>query len=111
MLDMLVLAAEAARPDVDRLRRAFIGAVGVRTDGALVRARNGSAASISPSCHAEARLVKKCGRGAEVFVARVLKSGELAMARPCSRCRAVLRAKGIKYVTFTTGDGYRTEAL
>lgn len=112
MLDMLMLAVDAARLDADRKRRAYVGAVGLRPDGAVVRSRNGSAVKVSPHAHAEARLLRKCGAGSQVFVARVLKSGETAMARPCSRCRAALRARGITFVTYTTGQGsYRSEKL
>lgn len=101
---MIELAAEAARPDVDRLRRAFIGAVAIRSDGVIVTARNGSSQSKSPSCHAEVRVLRKAGRGSVVFVARVLKNGRFAMAKPCATCMSALRNKDVSLVAFTTDE-------
>lgn len=108
MLDMLMLAAEAAKPNRDKLRRAMVGACAIRSDGTVVYARNGSAQRPEPSCHAEARLLRKCDRGSKVFVARVLKNGMLAMAKPCRHCMARLRSKGVQLVAFTVGpDEYQ----
>lgn len=101
---LLEMASEASDPSQDRLRRAFVGCVGVRRDGVVVKARNGSAKRPTASCHAEVRALRKCGIGADLYVARQLKNGQLAMARPCARCMAVLRSKGVKLVVFTTGS-------
>lgn len=105
MHPLLELAIRAARPDVDRKRRAYVGCVALRTDKVIVQARNGSATSVSPNCHAEIRALRKSGKNAEVYVARLLKNGQTAMARPCSRCRASLRNAGVKFVTYTKDDG------
>ena len=43
--------------------------------------------------------------GAEIFVARVLKSGQTALARPCGVCRQFLASVGVRLVTYTTCDG------
>ena len=39
------------------------------------------------------------------------KDGTLAMARPCSRCLAVIKSLGIRKIKYTTEDGYASETL
>lgn len=88
-------------------RREFrLAAIGIRNDGAIVHAVNGASPELSPSTHAEARLAKKLDSGSIVYVARVLRSGEFAMARPCPRCLAVLESMHVSCVYYTTNDGY-----
>jgi tRNA(Arg) A34 adenosine deaminase TadA len=88
----------------DKRRKAFIAAVGLRTDGTLVSSLNGCSTEISPSSHAEARLVRKLGVGATVYVGRVLRlDGSVAMAKPCVRCENLLRHRGVKRVYYTIG--------
>ena len=43
--------------------------------------------------------------GAEVFVARVLRDGTLALAKPCLVCQKFLSSVGVRRVTYTTPDG------
>lgn len=74
-------------------------------DGARVQATNGGMAGCRcPSMHAECRLARKLDYGSVVYVARTLKSGEIAMARPCVRCYAVLKAKGVSRIYYTIND-------
>ena len=47
--------------------------------------------------------------GAEVFVFRRNRRGELAIARPCAACAAALIDRGIKKVHYTTDIGIATE--
>lgn len=103
MLDMLLLAADAAKSSKDKRRHALIGAVAIRADGAIVRSRNGSAQRKQPSCHAEARLCNKVDRGARVYVCRVLKNGQMALSKPCPRCMSVMRSHGVASVTYSIG--------
>jgi tRNA(Arg) A34 adenosine deaminase TadA len=42
--------------------------------------------------------------GSEVYVARVGKSGDLKMSKPCPMCEAALRHVGIKRVIFTIDE-------
>jgi cytidine deaminase len=73
-------------------RRQFrLGAVGVRTDGAIVTASNLSSRIPEKRAHAEARVVRKLDYGSEVYVVRILRDGTLANARPCSDCQAAMR--------------------
>lgn len=96
------LAMTAAAPHLDLRRTHAIGAVALRPDGVVVSARNGSSPHPIGACHAEIRVLRKAGRGSVVYVARV-RGQKLAYARPCPRCQAALRAKGIAEVVFSAG--------
>ncbi len=87
-------------------RRTYkVGAIGQGRDGRWVHARNESVAVPTPEVHAEARLCKRLGKGAEVvYVARYsIGMQGLAMSKPCVNCEAKLRAYGVKKVIYTTG--------
>lgn len=81
----------------------FLGAVGVRADGASVTSTNVRTMLRCEDAHAEARLCRKLDVGSTVYVARVAKSGDWAMSRPCSSCERTLRLKGVKKVYYTIG--------
>ena len=49
--------------------------------------------------------------GATLAVYREHKSGRPAIARPCSRCWAVIRGVNIKKVLFTTNNGWQEERV
>ncbi len=92
----LYLAAEvAARFFKDEKRHFALGAIGVRKDGAIVSARNGSCQSPNRHCHAEFRLCKKLDVGAVVYVSRVKKDGSFGCARPCPACAMKMRSTGV----------------
>lgn len=99
-LDYLRLAALSASRKSDR-RSFLLGAVGRRSDGALVRASNGPSFYPEPCAHAEARLARKLDVGSEVWVARVARGGGLALAKPCASCQRILRSRGVKRVVFS----------
>lgn len=102
--DFLNQAAHYSRRYDDN-RTFFVGAIGIRKDGAKVMSRNSTAEMISPNLHAEAKLAKKLDVGAVVYVARFRKDWTWGNARPCRSCRAILRAKGVKKVYYTVGNG------
>ena len=97
----LELAAEVALADDKREHR--IGAVGLRADGTIVTARNGSCpnGTRAPSAHAEARLARKLDFGSIVFVTRVSPGGRWGLAKPCARCLRVLKAHGVERVYYS----------
>lgn len=97
----MAAAFAVAKQDVRAFR---LGAVGKRNDGAIVLARNGSGLCRVPSAHAEARLSRKLDVGSTVFVARVLRDGRWANAKPCLGCFLQLRARGVRRVFYTVGD-------
>jgi tRNA(Arg) A34 adenosine deaminase TadA len=107
MLNLLAIACTVADPTSDKNRKALIGAVAIRQDGTLVKSRNGSTPrpdGISPSCHAEARVLRKAGFGATVYVARVKRDGSLGMAKPCVHCMAALKSRGVEMVYWTVSN-------
>ncbi len=90
----------------DQNRAFWLGAVGVRKDGAIVRARNEKTKVPTPCAHAEARLCKKLGKEAPlVIVIRLQKDGNLAMAKPCHNCERALRRHKVKKVFYSTNSG------
>ena len=58
--------------------------------------------------HAETACVLGLDRssthGATMYVARVNKTGEWKLSKPCSMCHEVMKFVGIKRVVYTTGD-------
>ncbi len=83
----------------------MMGAIATRADGTRVASTNGGAAGcVQLSAHAETRLARKLDKGCTVYVARTTKDGCLALARPCARCYAVLKAKGVSRIYYTVND-------
>lgn len=114
MVEMIQRAAEFAsrRPPGDK-RRYQIAAVGITPEGGIYHARNlayhfSEDEQLSfrkePSAHAEFKLARALSKGSVVYVARVLKSGGLAIAKPCPMCMIALRAKQVKRVYYTIDD-------
>ena len=86
------------------LRAHAIGAVAIRADGTIVKARNGSDTLPNPAIHAEYRVMRKAGHGAVVYVARQRKDGRIGLAKPCSHCLCTLRNKGAARVYYTVAE-------
>lgn len=86
-----------------------LAAVGVRRDGAVVHSSNKAVRTPGPAApriwgtHAELRLCRKLDAGATVFVARILRDGTWANAKPCSLCMNRLRSQRVRRVFYTTG--------
>lgn len=65
------------------------------------------------SVHAEQRVILdllRSGRqhelvGATLYVSRITKDGNLALAKPCSICQELIESVGIKQVFYTTKKG------
>jgi len=57
--------------------------------------------------HAEVDALRNAGEtsGAKLFVARVTKGGNLALAKPCNRCMKAIKEHGIKRVYYTDSNG------
>lgn len=86
-------------------RAYLLGAVGVRKDGAIVSAFNGSDYLPNRMAHAEYRLCKKLDAGATVYVARVMRSsGEFGMSKPCPDCMRALTARHVKKIYYTIAE-------
>jgi len=101
----LELAAKVSRVKEDN-RRYFHGAVGIRRDGVLVCSANGEPKYPEPRHHAEARVLRKLGRGGELYVVRTMADGSWANSTPCVHCTKAIVASGVKKVTFSVkSDG------
>lgn len=97
------LAAQVASLK-DDFRTHRIGAVGLRSDGALVCASNGPVRKSPLSIHhAEMRLVRKLDYYGTVFVARRRADGNWGLARPCVDCQRILRSRRVRRVYYTVG--------
>lgn len=50
-------------------------------------------------------------KGCTISVSRYTRSGDLALAKPCSGCILLIKLVGIKNVCYTTDDGWVTEKV
>lgn len=85
-------------------RSFYLASIGIRGDGAMVKATNAPSQERSRYVHCEHRLAKKLDVGATVFVVRVKANGEFGMAKPCEDCQKILRFKGVKKVYYTVNN-------
>ncbi len=104
----LRLAAEVACLK-DDARDHRLGAVGIRSDGVVVAAFNGTgyngkSSKPFPPMHAEARLARKLDFYSTVYVARQMRKQGLGLARPCAACQRALRRKRVERVYYTISD-------
>lgn len=65
--------------------------------------------------HAEMAAILKARRdlsGCDIYVYREYKKdGSMAMSRPCIACYTALKEAGIKYIYFTSREGYHKERI
>ena len=102
----LIRAAKFAARDCATEKNFFLGCIAIRQDGAEVKSRNSKVQNPHPDGHAEAKVLKKTGKGAILWVARVLKDGKTwAMAKPCPKCQILIKNKGVERVYYTIGPG------
>ena len=47
----------------------------------------------------------------EIYIYRILKTGEQALAKPCPACRQYILDKGIKKIHYTTDDSFIEESF
>lgn len=104
-------AITLARKHTIRHKKQFrLCAIGKRQDGLYVHSFNvqiglkGYAARV-PEKHAEARVATKLTRNSVVAVARVLRDGTVANAKPCKSCQVRLRNMGVTRVYYTIAPG------
>lgn len=45
-------------------------------------------------------------KGCTVYVCRLTKSNELALAKPCEACQVVMKKMGVKYVWYSSAQGW-----
>ena len=84
-------------------RNFMLGAVGIRSDGAIVRSSNGISPSKQRMVHAEYRCCRKLDVGAVLYIARVNARGEWLLAYPCKACIKMMVHKGLVKAYYTIG--------
>lgn len=109
----------SARCSEDVHIKSVIGATGIRSDGAIIRAINGSIRNSygssnsngnkpptkSSKYHAEGRLLNKMDSGGTIFVARRRRDNEeYGMARPCVLCQPRISSFRINKVYYTINN-------
>ena len=103
-LDYLNLAAKVAISKDDR-RQFQLGAIGIRSDGAIVSALNAPTEQPNRLSHAERRLCNKLNVGSIVYVARVRRdNGGLGLAKPCDACMKALASVGVSRCYWSISD-------
>lgn len=104
ILNFFEIAARTATSKDDR-RSFFLGAIGIRNDGVMVRSLNSPTENKNRMAHAECKLCRKLDYYAEVYVARVrMDTYKFAMARPCSACYKTLKTKKVKKIFYTINE-------
>jgi tRNA(Arg) A34 adenosine deaminase TadA len=98
-----VAAQLAATSGLERNFRLF--ALAVRNDGALVGSPNGNPSFPDVRSHAEIRALRKSGRDALLFVARIDRADRWALARPCKLCLPLLKHRGVLRCYYTISPG------
>lgn len=101
---LLQAASRAQDSNVKTPRNAMVGCVIVRSDGAVVSAKNGYSTNVEPQHHAEARCLRKSDYDGVAFVARIRRDGTLGCAKPCPSCERKLKSKGVRIVHYTNGS-------
>jgi len=86
------------------VHRHRIGALGVRSDGAIVKSPNLPNRLPEPQAHAESRVCKKMDWGGVIYVVRVLRNGKTAIAKPCASCMAAMRNSGVRRCFYSIND-------
>jgi pyrimidine deaminase RibD-like protein len=59
------------------------------------------------SVHAEEHALRQMryeANGCVLYVARLLRTGHLALAKPCAACQTLIRQAGVKRVVYTISD-------
>lgn len=70
-----------------------------------------------PKIHAEVSCISKCKwldidfSKVELYIYREYKNGNLALARPCPSCMALIKEYGIENICYSTPNGYAIEKI
>lgn len=104
----LELAAQVSRLKDDD-RTYFHGAVGIRKDGVIVCSANGNPKEPEPRHHAEARVLRKMGKGGILYVVRTLADGSWAMSKPCTDCMKLIYSHDVKIIGYSENPLHTVE--
>lgn len=81
-----------------------LGCVAKRKDGSIVSAFNTRSWGKSPRSHAEAKALKKAGKGSILWVSRVLANDSYGLAKPCKDCQRLIKKYEVKKVYYSISD-------
>lgn len=99
------LATRLAMADIGVKNRHFLfSCVAVRKDGAIVVNPNIRTMMPMVEAHAESRILRKCDRGATLYIVRINRQGNWAMSRPCAQCASLIRNKGVRKVYYSVSS-------
>lgn len=102
----LFWAAQIAKETKNEEKNFLLGCIALRKDGAYVYSINETVSQEkTPSAHAEFRALRKAGHGSILWVARILKNGTWAMAKPCQSCATLIINKKVEKVYYTVSPG------
>lgn len=102
IFNYFLIAAKLSTKRDDK-RHFFLGAIGIRSDGVMVKSFNGSSQEPFRTAHAEYRLSKKLDYGSNVYVARVMHKG-FGVARPCRKCMKALLSMRVNRIYYTINN-------
>jgi cytidine deaminase len=85
-------------------RQHRLAAIGLRNDGVIVGASNLCCRHKCPEAHAEYRVTKMLTANSTVFVVRVNRNGQLAMAKPCHGCQSYMKNNGVRRCYYSIND-------
>ncbi len=88
---------------IDGNKDYLFGCLAFRDDGTEVRSRNQRVRGPHPQAHAEARVLRKAGMNAILYVARVTRDKKWGLAQPCKTCQTLIRNRRVKRVFYTIG--------
>ena len=106
ILNYFEIAARTAKSKSD-IRYYLVGAVGVRSDGTMVKSLNSPTETPNRIAHAEYKLCKKLDTQATVYIARVrLDNFQFTMSKPCKNCMKRLRSLDVEKIYYTIDGGH-----
>jgi len=87
-----------------------IMALGINKYRTHPRQMNWRTNDFANSVHAELDAILSCPyiEGATIYVARILRNGDVSMAKPCKICQKIIKSAGIKRVVYQ--NGYRDDS-
>lgn len=99
-LDLAIRIAKGGTEE----RNYRIGCVGIRTDGAIVVAPNLLTKRPEHTAHSESRVLRKSDAGVTLYVARIHRDNNVALAKPCVKCQALIKNRRVRRVFYTISN-------
>jgi len=110
-MDFMELATNLAMADIEDesgglLRKNYIfSAVSIRAGGSIVISKNILTMNPNPAAHAERRVLAKAGKGSTLYLVRITRNGDWALAKPCKHCAAFIKNMKVKKVEYSVRPG------